>query len=264
MAGEMKFDRIPIADIKVSEANVRKGDVEEGLEELANSIEEIGLQQPVVVYERDGKYHLIIGQRRYLACKQLGWKKIPALIRPVPDETQAAIISFSENIHRLDLDYRDKMRVAVELLSKMGSAKKVATALGVTEQTVKNYIGYAAVPETLKEMVDNGRISATTATRIARSVPDEQEAIGIAEKVIEEPTSERRRLIIDVAKENPGKKASEIVKLSKKKKFSTITLNLTPRIANALETACRDYGGEPVDIANEALEEWLGKRGFLR
>jgi len=265
MAEKTRYDeKLPLDKIEVSPSNVRKRYVEEGLDELAQSIEEMGLLQPVVVYQEGDKFKLIIGQRRYLACKKLGLNTIPALIRPVKDETQATIISFGENIHRLELDYKDKMRVAVELFGKLGSVKKVAQTLGVSEQTVRNYIGYAAVPAALKEMVRTKKIGATTATAIARIIPDERDAVEIAKKVIEEPSSDRRNLIIEVAKENPGKKASEIVRLTKKKKFSEITLNLTPRLANALEAACRSYGGEPKEIANEALEEWLVKRGFLR
>lgn len=74
----------------------------------------------------------------------------------------------------------------------------------------------------------------------------------------------RKRDIIETAKANPGKTASEYVKLSEKKKFGKITLNLTSRLEEALEAACRDYGGEPTEIATEALEEWLGNRGFLK
>jgi len=264
MQPKFEYKLIPIESIEISPANVRRAGAEEGLDELAQSIKEIGLQQPVVVYPKDGKYYLIIGQRRYLACKKLGLEKIPALIRSINSETEAAIISFSENIHRLDLDYRDKMQVAVELLSRLRSIGKVAKALGVSSQTVKNYLGYEGVPEQLKKMVDRRKISAQTALAIARSIPDERKAVEIAERVRETVTSERRRNIIETAKENPSKSVSDIVALAKNQRFKKVTLNLTPRLAEALEAACRDYNGEPTDIATEALEEWLGKRGFLK
>ena len=264
MRRKMKFKEIRIDGIELSPANVRKADVEEGLDELARSISEIGLQQPVVVYQEDEKYKLIIGQRRYLACKKLGWQRIPALIRHVESETEARIVSFSENIHRLDLDYRDKMRVAAELRKSLKSVNKVAQRLGVSGQTVRNYLGYEGVPERLKELVDQRKISAQTALAISRSVPEEDKAVQIAEKVREAPTSERRRNLIEVAKENPEKSADQIAALAQKQKFRQITLNLTPRVAGALEAACPAYQGEPKDIATEALEEWLGRRGFLK
>ena len=98
--------------IDVSMTNVRKTNLEKGLSELAKSIREIGVQQPVVVFKKgDGRYDLIIGQRRYLACKHIGETEIPALITHVKDRTDAMVKSFSENIHRLDLDYRDTVVV---------------------------------------------------------------------------------------------------------------------------------------------------------
>jgi predicted transcriptional regulator len=156
------------------------------------------------------------------------------------------------------------MRAAIELRKKLKSIPKVAEHLGVTDQTVRNYLGYEGVPDQLKEMVDRRAISATTAMSIARSVPDEKKAVEIAKKVKEVPSSARRRNIIDVARENPDRSASEVMEIAKKLKFTRITLDLTPRISQALETACRDYRHEPKDIANSALEEWLGKRGFLK
>jgi ParB family chromosome partitioning protein len=261
---KMKFDYLPLSKIDVGLSNVRKSNVEEGIDELANSIKEIGVQQPVVVLEKeDGRFDLIIGQRRYLACKKIGLKDIPALITTVKDQTEATVKSFSENIHRLDIEYRDKMQVATELLNKFGSVKKVASQLGVSEQTVKNYLGYSAVPEKIKKLVDDRKLSASTAIRIAKNIQDEDQAVRIAEKVREIPRSEDRRKIIDIAKENPKKTVSEVEKIMKGQKFKQITIDVTPRVSTALERACNEYRSDAEDITLEALEEWLTKRGFI-
>ena len=260
----MKFDYLPLSKIDVSLSNVRKSNLEEGIDELANSIKEIGVQQPVVVLEKqDGRFDLIIGQRRYLACKKIGLKDIPALITTVKDKTEATVKSFSENIHRLDIEYRDKMQVATELLNKYGSIKKVASQLGVSEQTVKNYLGYSAVPEKIKKLVDDKKLSASTAIRIAKNIQDEDQAFRIAEKVKEIPRSEDRRKIIDIAKENPKKTVSEVEKIMKDQKFKQITIDVTLRVSTALERACNEYRSDAEDITLEALEEWLTKRGFI-
>jgi len=170
---KLKFDYLPLDKIDISISNVRKSNLEEGIDELAASIREIGVQQPVVVSQRGDRYELIIGQRRYLACKKLELKEIPALITTVKDETEATIKSFSENIHRLDLQYRDKMQVAIELLNRFGSIRKVADHLGVEDQTVRRYLGYEGVPEPIKKMVDEGKLGAITAIQIAQNIPDE-------------------------------------------------------------------------------------------
>jgi ParB family chromosome partitioning protein len=261
---KMKFDYLPLDEIDISLSNVRKSNLEEGIEDLAKSINEIGVQQPVVVFEKkDGRYDLIIGQRRYLACKKLGLRDIPALITTVKNETEAAIKSFSENIHRLDIEYRDKMQVATDLLNKLGSIKNVAEILGVSSQTVKNYLGYAAIPEKMKKMVDEGNLSASTAMRIIKNIEDEAFAVKIAEKVRETPRSEDRRKIIDTARENPKKKVEEIEKLVKEQKYKKITIDVTTKVSTALEKACSKYQSEAEDITLEALEEWLKKRGFI-
>ncbi len=262
---KLRFEYLPLDKIDIGPSNVRKTNLEEGIDELAESIKEIGVQQPVVVFEKpDGRFELIIGQRRYLACKKLGLGEIPALITTVKNETEATIKSFSENIHRLDLGYRDKMRVATELLSKFDSVNKVAEQLGVLSQTVMNYLGYAAVPEPIKKMVDEGKLSATTATRISKSIPDEKRAVEVAEKVEETPRSEQRVAIIDTARDNPSKSTKEIVKIAKESVMRKITIHVTQRIYEAVLHASRTYQSKKEDVIKEALEEWLDKRGFIK
>jgi ParB family chromosome partitioning protein len=260
---KLVFEYLELDKIDISLSNARKSNLEEGLDDLAKSIKEIEVQQPIVVFRKGDRYELIIGQRRYLACKKLGLKEIPAIITTVENETEVTIKSFSENIHRLDLEYRDKMQVATGLLNKLGSIDKVAEHLGVTPQTIRNYLGFSVVPDSIKKMVYERKLSASIATRIAKNIPDETKAVGIAEKVKETPRSEDRRKIIDVAKENPEKSPEEVVKTFKEQKFRKVTIDLTPRVAGALERACQEYNSDREDITTEALEEWLKKRGFI-
>lgn len=260
----LEFDYLPVDKIDVSLWNVRKSNVKEDIKELEDSIREIGVQQPIVVYEKeDDRYELIIGQRRYLACRNLGKPRIPALITKVRSKTDAVIQSFSENIHRLELSYRDKMRVATELLSKFGSISKVAEHIGVGDQTVISYLGYAAVPEKIKRMVDEGKFGATTALEIARNIPDEKRAIEIAEKVQELPRTEDRDYLVDVARENPSKSVETIFKIAKKRSLmKTITIHVTQNIYKALTEAAERYGRAKEGVAREAIEEWLTRRGL--
>jgi ParB family chromosome partitioning protein len=260
----MTLQEIPIDSIEISPFNARKGVSEEKLDELANSIREIGLQQPVVVYRKRGKYELIIGQRRYLACRKLALDKIWALVVPVRNETEARIRSFSENIHRLDLGYTDKMRVAAGLRGKLGSVAKVAAVLGVHPNSVRNYLGWAGVPEPLKRMAGEGKISPSLAARIAKSIDDEALAVQIAERMPEIASSDRRRAIVEMAKLNPGSTVAEVESLVAKQRLATMTLHLTTRLVSALDTASQEYQQDREDIALAALEEWLSTHGFLK
>ncbi len=112
---EFKFDYLPLSQIEISDLNARTDKVGKDLSELKESIQKIGIQQPIVTYKKGKMYDVIIGQRRTLACKELNYEYIPALITDVNDKTSLILKSFSENIHRLDLSYRDKMKVAAEL-----------------------------------------------------------------------------------------------------------------------------------------------------
>jgi ParB/RepB/Spo0J family partition protein len=266
-AGQVSFEDLPLDQIEVSQHNVRHTNVEKGLEELAESIKEIGLQQPVVVMRTEDprKYELIIGQRRYLASRKAALPTILAIILPPKDRKDAAIASFSENIHRHELEYRDKMQATMELLKEFETVDEVAKKLGVTAQTVRNYMGYRAVPEGIKKMVDDNRLAATTALRIAQGIPDEDHALRIAEKVQELPRGVDRNRFIDLAREHPEQEPRGVVEMveREKRRFRPLTIDLTPRIGEALEKACIDLGSTREDIASDALEEWLARRGFV-
>jgi ParB family chromosome partitioning protein len=263
LEGKFELKYIPINAVDVSKLNVRTVNKEAGLEELTDSIKEIGIQQPVVVAKKGDRYELIIGQRRFLAAKNAGLQVIPAIIRTIENEQEALIASLSENIHRMDLDYKDKNQVAERLLVQLGSTRKVAKAIGLSEQTVRNYLGYSIVPEKMKQMVEQKRINAQTAIRIARSISDEKKAVQIAEKVREIPSSRSRQLIIDLGKEKPDASVEELMNIIKKTSFGKLTIDLTPNVAEALEKACRSYNTNEVEIATEALSTWLKQRGFL-
>ena len=265
---KFRFDYLPLEQIAISKYNVRHTNIEEGLEELAESIRLIGVKQPVVVLETEAKdkYDLIIGQRRYLASKIAGEETIPALIVSEQSGQEATIASFAENIHRRDLEYRDKMQVTMELLDALSSVENVAKCLGVTPQTIRNYLGYDAVPEPIKKLVDDGRLAASTALRIVRGIPDKDKAIQIAQSIHEMPTAAERKQFIDVARERPEADVENVAKIAKQQKdlLKPVTINLTLRVREALDEACNRYDSTPEEIASDAVEEWLKTRGFIR
>jgi ParB family transcriptional regulator, chromosome partitioning protein len=261
-SSEFRFERyLPIDKIELK-LNVRTEDLEVGIEELAKSIKTIGVQQPIVVIDKKSHYELIIGQRRFRACKSLGLATIPAIVHERMSDVQATITSFSENIHRLDLNYNDKMRVATTLLNEFKTVSEVAKKLGVRDQTIRNYLGYSAVPELVKKMVDDGKLNPTTALRISRTVSDEKQAIEIASKVIETPRSANRRKILEIARENPTKTADEIVEIAKKIE-NKVSIDLPTTLAWGLRKASEKYQVSAEEIIYEALEEWLKEKGFL-
>jgi len=263
---KLKFDYLNIDDIDVSLSNVRKSNLEEGIDELADSIRKIGVQQPVMVIRKGERYELIIGQRRFLACKKAGEDEIPAVITKVKDRTEAIIKSFSENIHRRNLDYRDKMQAALELRSKLKKIDIVAKRLGVTTQTVKNYLGYAAVPERIKSLVTEKKIGASIAMRISRGISDENLAVKIAEQVKDIHRSEERNLLVDVAIENPHeKKIGRLVRTARNiSHMKKITIYVTHKVYGAINKAAEEYEIDGKMVVKQAVEEWLTERRFIK
>jgi ParB-like chromosome segregation protein Spo0J len=178
------------------------------------------------------------------------------------DNVDAIAYSFIENVHRQDLDWKDKVEAALTLLNELGSVQAVAKKLSVSESSVRNYLGYSAVPEPLKEMVEKGQISRPIATRIAKSNPNADKALAIAQLVKEAPRRKVRSAIIQTNLENPTYTPEQVAAEAPKIKFKHITIDLTNKAADALKKASEKYDLEPRMIATQALIDYLIAEGF--
>ncbi len=140
----MEVRDIQISKIVVSNQNVRKdlnaGNEDTNLDDLANSIKEKGLLSPITVVQKGDTYELIVGQRRYLACKKLGFQKIPAIIRNESDDTDYLALSLIENIHRSDMSPIDKARAYNSLFEKYHDYDKVSNETGISVVTIRKYV----------------------------------------------------------------------------------------------------------------------------
>lgn len=110
--------------------NIRDDSIE--IDDLKSSIKEHGLLQPIIVSRVDGEYHLVVGHRRYNACKALGWETIPAIVRDFKDPT---VIQFTENMQRENLSKIEEAEITHELSKKLKvSTHRLSKIIG------KNYI----------------------------------------------------------------------------------------------------------------------------
>jgi ParB/RepB/Spo0J family partition protein len=251
---------IPLDDLFVSDSNVRRSDVIADVDELAKNIEKQGLQQPIVVQPAaGGKYEILIGQRRYLAYKQLRSPTIPAKVIPHRDPLMAKVLSFSENVQRRDLAPRDKAEACLYLLQELKTIRAVSEELGISEPTIRKWVGYAAVPHELKSRVEEGKITRGQASRIWNAVEDVDQAVAISDLITEtNPPKNERERIFTAAEELPNQSIDAIRRRAKELENQIeITFILPEKWTRLIIQAADESGREPSDIARDATIDWL-------
>lgn len=234
------------------------------ISELAANMREFGQQQPIVVQKKGDKFEILIGQRRFLAARELGWATLEAKIVSGLDEVQATIISLSENVVRRDLAPRDKADACAFLRQQLGSVRAVAERLGVSEGTVRKWLGYAAVPDAIKDLVQAGKISVPTALNLTKSVPDEGRAIAIAQRVAEMgPVKEDRDRILAAVEEAPNQPVDAIIRRAEQMRTEKAVVVVLPeKWGRALGRAATALSADESDIARDAVIEWLETRRY--
>ena len=266
--------KISLNDINYGDINVRKTDVKADIEELAESIEKYGLLQPIVLKGTFGNppYEIIIGQRRFRAHEFLKQKgKLPKnkirAVFGIGTDFEFLVASLAENIQRRDLNSSDKMEAITKLFLHFNkNVRKVAKELGISQQTVRNYIktDEKATPKA-KELLRQRKISRKEIEEAYKAAQGNNKVMDeLLEEIPNLTKYERERLII-FGEKNPKVSAKVILDVSKSPKHNrTITLPLSDAIAEALEKASSKMYLEQEYIALTALEDWLKKNSFLK
>jgi ParB/RepB/Spo0J family partition protein len=149
---------IPLTKLVVSALNVRKaldaGQEDSNVEELAASIREKGLLSPLTVRPlADGRFEILVGQRRYLACKLVPLDPVPCLIREGLSDTDAISLSLIENVHRADMHPIDKAKALQALHAKHGSYEGVAKESACSIATIRRYLKLLELPPILQDRI---------------------------------------------------------------------------------------------------------------
>jgi ParB family chromosome partitioning protein len=195
------------------------------LNELAASIKEVGILEPIIIRPAEGEYEVVIGERRYRAAQQARLEKVLAIIREYSDG-EVVQLNLIENIQREELSAIEKGKVCKYLLDncseKYPSQVAIAKKIGVSSDAVSLWLRTVEVvpkeaqkyvaPSTISGEVPEGKIDYLTAIKVGRSVHEPQKRVEIIRKLAEKriPAKEKAQIIKKVARE-PGKPVDEVM-----------------------------------------------------
>jgi len=148
------LELISLDEIVTNTKQPRQTFYETSLEELAQSIKERGVLEPIVVRPKDDKYEIVMGERRFRASRLAGLDQIPAVVRDMNDE-DAAADALLENFQREDLNPIDRAK-AIEALLGFMTWDKCAKTLGVSESTLRRHLDLLELPEAVqRELIES-------------------------------------------------------------------------------------------------------------
>lgn len=189
--GGTGYATIPVDQINANPDQPRSRFDDESLEELASSIEELGVLQPVVVEESPQGYTLIAGERRWRAAKRAGLKSIPAVIREKSGD-HTLVEALVENVQRMDLTPLEEARAYRQLLEEYGMTQDdVASRVGKSRPTISNTLRLLQLPAEIQTYVEDGELSSGHARALV-GVEDEKYAVHLAGKAVAEGWSVRQ------------------------------------------------------------------------
>ncbi|MBR5756382.1 MAG: ParB/RepB/Spo0J family partition protein, partial [Firmicutes bacterium] len=173
--------KISIDDIKPNARQARKDFDEEALTELADSIKENGLLQPITVRKSKKGYEIVSGERRWRATRKAGLKEIDAIVKDFTDE-QMSLFMLIENMQREDLNPLEEAEGIDRLMTEYGGTQEeIAKAIGKSRSHIANSLRLLKLPDEVKAFISGGQLSAGHAKAIA----------GLATKELQKEAAEK-------------------------------------------------------------------------
>ena len=191
MNTESQIIEVNIDDIIPNRFQPRIAFDEKGLQELAASIKEHGIIQPLVLRKLGKKYEIIAGERRYKASTLAGLTKVPAIISNI-DDNKSAEVALVENIQRRDLTPIEEARSYKNLLDKgYLTQEQLAKKMGLSQSTIANKLRLLNLDETVQQALLEGKISERHA-RSLLAIPDKEQQKEWLNKIITERMTVRQ------------------------------------------------------------------------
>ena len=186
---------ISLKELRPNPYQPRKVFNEEALNELAASIKEHGVFQPIIVKKSIKGYEIIAGERRYRASLLAGKETIPAIVRDFSEEKMMEV-ALLENLQREDLTSIEEAYAYKNMLEKLNlTQEELATKVGKSRSHITNILGLIRLPKQVQTMVADQSISMGHA-RILSKIEDEEKIIELANKIVEEKLSKIKWEII--------------------------------------------------------------------
>ena len=227
-----KEDDIVMLDINELRSNPyqpRQNFDEEKLQELADSIKEYGVLEPIIVTKSVKGYEIVAGERRTKACKLAGVKKIPAIIREFNDNDMMQI-ALLENIQREDLKCIEESEAYSKLLKVLGITQdELAKKLGKSRSHITNMLGLLNLPDSVKNDVLEGNISMGHA-KVLSKISDEETVNSLVAKIKNKGMTVRE---LESLASNPDiPKKHPVVRTIETKKYDFVEDAMTDKIGN--------------------------------
>ncbi|WP_024821846.1 MULTISPECIES: ParB/RepB/Spo0J family partition protein [Aminobacterium] len=182
--GEKKFCELPVDLIRPNPMQPRLYFDENELNELASSIAELGVIQPIVVCEVDKGYELIVGERRLRAAKKVGLSTIPAIVTQITP-TDQQVLALVENVHRSNLSAIEEAQCLRNILDRTGWNQSVlASRLGCSQSSIANKLRLLKLDEGVQNMIMFGKIGERQARSLVGLASEQQ--VLLAQQIAEE------------------------------------------------------------------------------
>ena len=220
--GNTGVQMLRLSQVDPNRSQPRRIFEEDALDELADSIRQFGVLQPILVQKKDGRYEIIAGERRWRACRKAGLKEIPAIIREYSDQ-ETLELSLIENIQREDLNPIEEAKAFKSLLDEFGLRQEdLAARVSKSRTAITNSVRLLKLDERVQDMIIQKEISMGHARAlIPVEIPEEQFLIAqqiadrhLSVRDVEKLIKKRKASGAALKKKNPGAETDPALELS--------------------------------------------------
>ncbi|HAR4978610.1 TPA: ParB/RepB/Spo0J family partition protein [Staphylococcus aureus] len=242
-----QIKQIDISDIKPNPYQPRKTFDENHLNDLADSIKQYGILQPIVLRKTVQGYYIVVGERRFRASEIAGLKYVSAIIKDLTDEDMMEL-AVIENLQREDLNAIEEAESYQRLMTDLKiTQQEVAKRLSKSRPYIANMLRLLHLPKKIADMVKDGRLTSAHG-RTLLAIKDEQQMLRLAKRVVKEKWSVRYL-------ENH---VNELKNVSSKSETDKVDIT-KPKFIKHQERQLREQYGAKVDIS---IKKSVGKISF--